>query len=63
MVDKNVIAEARNIARNAPVFPGSTISHGTAKECEKMGWAVRNDIGDWIPTKICPFTVIEGGLK
>ena len=34
MLKKNVLVEARNIARNTPVSPGDTISNRTARECE-----------------------------
>ena len=54
--EKNVREEARNIARNSPVFPGDTISHRTAKECERRGWTERDSNGNWLPTKSCPFT-------
>lgn len=60
MKEKNILEEARNIARNAPVFPGDTISHATAAECERRGWIRRDERGDWIPTATCPFTVVEG---
>ena len=54
--EKNVREEARNIALNQPLFPGDTISHRTAKECARRGWAKRNENGDWIATELCPFT-------
>jgi hypothetical protein len=57
--EKNVRAEAMNIARNHPVFPGDTISHRTAAEVERRGWAKRNDDGDWVPTDTCPFTLVS----
>jgi len=56
---KHILEEARNIARNAPVFPGDTISHATARECVRRGWAVRDNNGDFIPTKICPFQLVS----
>lgn len=49
------LEEARNIALNAPVFPGNTISHKTAYQCEEMGWAKRDENGNWVPTESNPF--------
>ena len=60
MTEKQVLEEARNIARNAPVFPGDTLSHASARECAQRGWIKRDANGDWIPTSTCPFTVHEG---
>lgn len=59
MRERNILEEARNIARNAPVFPGDTISHRTAAECERRGWIQRNADGYWIPTETCPWTVVK----
>ena len=58
--EKHVLEEARNIARNAPVFPGDTLSHSTAYECMRRGWATRDDNGDFIPTNDCPFQLVTG---
>jgi len=56
--EKNVIEEARNVARNHPVFSGDTISHATAIECERRRWIERDENGNWVPTRKCPFTLI-----
>lgn len=59
MKEKTVLEEARNIARNAPVWPGDTISHASVEECRSRGWVTRDYRGWWIPTSICPFTVVR----
>ena len=56
---KHIMEEMRNIARNQPVAPGDTLSHATAKECERRGWIRRNKDGKWIPTKNAPFTSVR----
>lgn len=53
--ENSVLEEARNIALNAPVFAGDTISHQTAEECRARFWAVRDDNSDWRPTEFNPF--------
>lgn len=53
------LEEARNVARNAPVFPGDTLSHATASECERRGWIRRDHNGYWVPTETCPWRVID----
>jgi len=58
--EKVYLEEARNVARNAPVFPGDTLSHATAQECARRGWITRNANGDWVPTATCPFSVVDG---
>lgn len=60
MIEKHILAEARNIARNHPVHPGDTISHATAKEVRKRGWSMRDENGDWLPTESCPFQIVKG---
>jgi len=45
----HVMEELRNIVLNAPVPPGSTLSHATANECVRRGWAERNSKGDFVP--------------
>lgn len=42
MEERNILAELRNIVNNYPVAPGDTISHSTANECVRRGWARRN---------------------
>lgn len=54
-VEKPICDEARNIALNAPLWPGDTISHATAKLCGERGWAKRDDNGYWVPTEQNPF--------
>ena len=44
--------ELANIVENYPLFPGDTISHPTADECGRRGWAVRQADGNWIPTAL-----------
>lgn len=51
MTEANVLEELSNIVDNAPVFAGDTISHMTARECQRRGWAERNWQGDWIATR------------
>lgn len=48
--DRAVLEELRNIVHNYPLFPGNTISHATANECVRRGWAERNLEGDFLPT-------------
>lgn len=57
ITEKHVLEEARNIALNAPVWPGDTLSHAAARECERRGWATRDCDGNWIPTSHAPFTL------
>lgn len=45
-----VLEELRNIALNAPLFAGDTISHATANECVRRGWAERNAAGNFVLT-------------
>lgn len=42
--------ELANIIANSPVWPGDTISHRTANECVRRGWATRNKDGSFEPT-------------
>lgn len=51
MREFHVREELRNICEKYPVFSGKTISHATADECGRRGWAVRAG-GDWIPTAL-----------
>ncbi|KKN81422.1 hypothetical protein LCGC14_0320350 [marine sediment metagenome] len=50
MALKHVVEELFNIYRNGPLFPGDTISHATANECVRNGWARRDDKGDFVAT-------------
>jgi len=50
--ERHVREEMRNICNNHPLFPGDTISHETANECSRRGWARRDQSGNWIPTEI-----------
>lgn len=47
---KAVLEELRNIVLNYPLFAGNTLSHATANECVDLGWAERNQSGDFLPT-------------
>jgi len=49
MTEDNVVEELRNIWSHYPVFPGDTLSHATANECVKRGWAKRDESGNFIP--------------
>lgn len=42
--------ELRNICLNYPLFAGKTISHATANDCVRRGWAERNRRGELLPT-------------
>lgn len=61
MDEKHFLEEARNVARNQPVFPGDTISHATAEECARRGWIERDENGYWVATESCPWRALEGG--
>jgi len=52
--ERHVLEELKNICKNGPLFPGDTISHITANECVRRGWAVRNEDGYFTAT-------LEGG--
>jgi hypothetical protein len=51
MDERHVLEELRNICVNEPLWPGSTISHETANECVKRGWARRDDQGNFVSTE------------
>ena len=53
--DKLAMEEARNIATGAPLWPGDTLSHATAQDCYKRGWAIRDADGNWVPTIENPY--------
>ena len=48
---KHLMEELGNIVKNAPVFPGDTISHQTANALGSSGFAQRNSEQDWVPTE------------
>ena len=51
MIDeKHYLKELRNIIKGVPLWPGDTISHNTANECEARGWVRRDGDGCWVPT-------------
>ena len=50
MTEENVLRELHNIVTNAPLFAGDTISHRTANECVRRGWARRNENQRFVPT-------------
>lgn len=50
--ERDVREELQNICENAPLFPGKTIAHSTARECVDRGWAARNKDGDFVPTPL-----------
>lgn len=41
----HLVEELENIEKNRPMFPGDTISHKTANECVRRGYARRNPDG------------------
>lgn len=45
-----VFAELANIIGNGPVWPGDTLSHRTANECVRRGWAKRDSSGQFEST-------------
>jgi len=49
-LEKSVLEELKNIKKNEPLFPGDTISHGSAEACISRGWAQRNEDGNFIIT-------------
>jgi hypothetical protein len=52
MIDDNqVFEELENIYVNEPLWPGATISHTTANECVRRGWAERDAEGNFITTE------------
>ena len=48
--ERHYLEELASIVENYPLFPGDMISHTTANECGRRGWAVRQADGNWIPT-------------
>jgi hypothetical protein len=55
MEERHIWEEMVNIARNQPLFAGDTISHATANECVRRGWAARDEQARFI---LC----IHGGI-
>jgi hypothetical protein len=53
--ERHYLEELGNIVKNWPLWPGDTISHQTAYECGRRGWAKRNwgpaQDGCWYPTE------------
>lgn len=46
---ESIHAELAHICADWPVEPGDTLSHQTANECGRRGWADRHN-GAWYPT-------------
>lgn len=55
----HVYEELFNIIQNKPLWPGCTISHRTAEQCEHRGWAERDANGRWVPTPAGVEALIE----
>jgi hypothetical protein len=49
-IRRDVYEELLNVIKHYPLWPGDTISPGTAGECRRLGWIRRNVEGYWIPT-------------
>jgi len=47
----HLMEELGNIVKNAPVFPGDTISHQTANALGSSGFAQRDAAQNWVPTE------------
>jgi len=47
----HVTEELRNIALHSPLWPGDTISHATARECVRLGWATMDSDGNYCITE------------
>lgn len=52
MTEREIREELTNIVQNEPVFPGDTISHATANECVRRGWARRDDRSYFVSTDL-----------
>jgi hypothetical protein len=48
--EKALVDELVNIVRNEPVFPGDTISHGTANKLVALGCAKRDKNSGFVTT-------------
>ena len=49
---KAVLDQLGCVYRNAPLWPGDTLSHGIARRCRDLGLIRRNEPGNWIPTRL-----------
>lgn len=49
-IEEYVQAELVNIVKNAPLWPGDTISHEASYECVRRGLARRNRDSNFVPT-------------
>lgn len=52
MQEKHYYEELHNVIEGEPLFPGDTISHQGANECERRGWIRRDTEGNWISTPL-----------
>ena len=50
MTEYHIAEELYNITKNQPLFPGDTISHETANECVRRGYAKRDADGNFVLT-------------
>ena len=51
ILEAHVYEELSNIVKHQPLPPGDTISHRTANECIRRGWAAREENGNIVATK------------
>ena len=51
MIERHLIEELGNISIGGSLFPGNTISHETANECVRRGWAKRDPDGNFVLTR------------
>jgi len=54
MLENHIQNEMYNIYVNQPLFPGDTMSHKTANECVRRGWAKRDRRGNFVSTGVWP---------
>lgn len=47
---RQAIEQLACIVDSYPLWPGDTLSHGSATACELNGWTKRDSDGNWIPT-------------
>ena len=57
---KAVLLELENIASGEPLWPGDTLSHITANECVRRGWASRDKFGHLLITDLGREALREG---